>query len=114
MVLAFGIETSGNEVGDNLLVVGTRLKKVVIGVDVVAFAFDFSQKIAQGRVIFFGDQVGLCNHGGFVLKIDKPMRPLEVEFDFLRIEEVEHCDVMLPESKVLQGISKFLGVSEEV
>ena len=38
--LAFGMETSRDEVGVNFLIIGTRLKEVVIGVNVVALTFD--------------------------------------------------------------------------
>ena len=40
MILAFGMKASRDEVGDNFLVVGTRLKEVVISVNVVALTFD--------------------------------------------------------------------------
>lgn len=114
MILAFGIKTSGDEIGNNLLIVGTRLKEMVIGMHVVTLALDLLKKLAQGGVIFVSNEIRFCDHGGAILKVDKTVRALEVKFDLLGIKEVENRDVVLSEAEVLKGVAQFLGVAKKV
>ena len=112
MILAFGIKTCGDEVGDDLLVIGTGLKQVVVGVDVVAFTLDFIEELVQRGVVFISDEIGLRNHCGAILKIYEAVGAFKVKLDLLRIEEVKNGNVVLSKTKVLQGVSQFFGISE--
>ena len=87
---------------------------MIVGVNVVALLLDVFEKLLESTVVFIGDEVRLCDDGGTVFKIDEAVGAFEVEVDFLWIEEVKHCDVMLAEAEVLEGITEFFGIDEEV
>ena len=82
--------------------------------NVVALFFDVLEEFAKGGVVFIDDEMGFRDDGGAVLKIDEAVRTLEVKVDFLRIEEVEDGDIVLSKAEVLEGVSEFVGVNEEV
>jgi hypothetical protein len=65
-------------------------------------------------VVFVSDEIGFRYNSGAILKVNKSVWTLEMEFDFLRVEEMKDGDVVFPESKVLKGISKRLGICKKV
>ena len=65
-------------------------------------------------MVFVGDKIGLCDDSGAVLKVNKAVRTLKMEFDLLGVEEMEDRDVVFPKSKVLKGIAKCLGIGKKV
>tara|TARA_B100000900_G_scaffold382292_1_gene369384 strand:+ start:752 stop:1126 length:375 start_codon:yes stop_codon:yes gene_type:complete len=65
-------------------------------------------------MVFVSDEIGFRYNCGAVLKVNKSVWALEMEFDFLRVKEMKDGDVVFPESKVLKGISKCLGICKKV
>ena len=65
-------------------------------------------------MVFVSDEIGFRDNSGAILKVNKSVWTLEMEFDFLRVEEMKDGDVVFPESKVLKGISKRLGICKKV
>ena len=90
------------------------MKEVIIGGDVVAFTFHVFEEFIESSVIFVFDEIWFGNNDIAIFKIDKTVRALEVEFDFLWVEEMKHRDIMLAKTEVLEGISKFLGIDKKV
>ena len=90
------------------------MKEVVVGVNVVALCLNRCQKFGEGGVVFVRNQIGFGNDSRAIFEVDEAMGPLEVEFNFLWIEEVEDGDIMLAEAKVLEGSRQFVGIREEV
>ena len=90
------------------------MKEVIIGGDVVAFTFHVFEEFIESGVIFVFDEIWFGDNDIAIFKIDKTVRTLEVEFDFLRVEEVKHRDIMFAKTEVLEGVSEFLGVDKKV
>ena len=112
--LAFLGEATGDEVRDDFLDVGVGLEELVVGVDIVGAIFGCFEELVERGVIFIHDEIGLSDNGGAILEIDKAVWTLEVEGDFLRVEEVKHRDIVLPKAQVLEGRCEFIGFDEEV
>ena len=63
------------------------------------------QKFAKSGVVFISNELWLGDNGGAVLEIDKTVRTLKMEIDFLRVKEVKHRDVVLAKAEVLEGVT---------
>ena len=80
----------------------------------VALGLHGLEEFAESFVVFVDDKIWFGHDDGSVFKVDKAMRSLEMEIHFLRIEKMEHRDVVLAEAKVLESVGQFFGLDEEV
>ena len=80
---------------------------------VVALGLYGLEEFAESLVVFVDDKIRFGHDDGAVFKVDKAMRPLEMEIHLLRIEKMEHRDVVLAEAKVLESVGQLLPLEIE-
>ena len=108
------LQSGGEEVAHDFLVVIAGGHHVVIGVDVVAGGFDITEECLKCCGVFLGDEIWFGDDGGAVLHIDEAVGAVEIEVDLLFVHEMEHGDVVFPEAEVLEGVGELGGIGKEI